>query len=792
MTLRPFALLAASVLLCHCAADSVSSAKTKATVNTDATTAADAAAQTDSATTADGTAQTAGSAPFVVRGSVGQVYVTRATPKQLLELRNAKGDVVASAPADYLGSVVYRKVAPGKGYRVHTVAPALAASAGPVDVLTAAESLPPQTFYSEQKVLPGNGYIKTRDGTTLAYFVTLPGPADKGPYPTIVNYSGYDPARPGHALVSGDQAGLCSVTPVLCDAPDDISAMIAAISGYATVSVNIRGTGCSGGAYDYFEEMQLLDGYDVIETVAAQPWVAHHKVGMTGLSYPGITQLFVAKMRPPGLAAITPLSVIGNTATTLVPGGILNDGFALSWINKVYNKAAPYGQGWEQAQVDKGDLVCKENQLLHDQRMNNVEQAKDPKYYTAEVLAPLNPTGFVDQIEVPVFLACAWQDEQTGPFFFTLLDRFKKAPNRRFTMYNGVHPDGFAPQLLVEWKAFLDIYVARTVPTMPAFMGLLMPELAKQVFSVPMSLPPNRWAGVKTWEEAKAKWEKEPEVQTIFENGAMDPPGAPQGQFRLQFEQWPPKQTKATRWYFQPDGTLLPAVPTATAAASTFQLDPKAGARGLPAKELWSANVQYTWKQPTPGMETAFVSLPLDQTLVMVGSGSVDLWIRTKAADVGDADLEVNLSEVRPDGQERYIQSGWLRASFRKLTPESTELWPEPALLGVDVKPLAVGQWEKVRIGIAAFGHAFRPGSRIRIAVDTPGDSRVDWRFGLLKFPHDVTYDIAHTKDYPSSVALPVLEGVTVPPGTSLPACPSLRGQQCRAFTPLPNVAATW
>jgi predicted acyl esterase len=42
-------------------------------------------------------------------------------------------------------------------------------------------------------------------------------------------------------------------------------------SGYATVNVNIRGTGCSGGAFDFFETMQLLDGYDVIETVAAQP-----------------------------------------------------------------------------------------------------------------------------------------------------------------------------------------------------------------------------------------------------------------------------------------------------------------------------------------------------------------------------------------------------------------------------------------------------------------------------------------------------------------------------------------
>ena len=81
----------------------------------------------------------------------------------------------------------------------------------------------------------------------------------------------------------------------------------------------MRGTGCSGGAFDYFEPLQGLDGYDAIETIARQPWVLHHKVGMMGVSYGGISQLFVGATRPPSLAAITPLSVIDNTQTTLYP-----------------------------------------------------------------------------------------------------------------------------------------------------------------------------------------------------------------------------------------------------------------------------------------------------------------------------------------------------------------------------------------------------------------------------------------------------------------------------------------
>ncbi len=115
--------------------------------------------------------------------------------------------------------------------------------------------------------------MTTRDGTSLAVDVRLPGPADKGPYPTLVEYSGY-----GYANPAGAESGISQIMNLL---------------GYAVVDVNMRGTGCSGGAFDYFERLQSLDGYDVVETAARQPWVLHNRVGMVGVSYGGISQLFV-------------------------------------------------------------------------------------------------------------------------------------------------------------------------------------------------------------------------------------------------------------------------------------------------------------------------------------------------------------------------------------------------------------------------------------------------------------------------------------------------------------------
>ena len=207
--------------------------------------------------------------------------------------------------------------------------------------------------------------------------MTLPGPAEDGPYPTIVNYSGYEPSKPG-GILDESLVGFCDLLPVICDAPNHPSGLIPGFMGYATVGVNMRGTGCSGGAYDYFETLQLLDGYDIIETVAAQPWVFKNQVGMAGLSFPGISQLFVAQTKPPSLRAITPLSVIADTASsTLAPGGIFNNGFAFQWAENVVNGAQPYGQGWERDQIEleyeeTGSSICEENQMLHLQAVDAV------------------------------------------------------------------------------------------------------------------------------------------------------------------------------------------------------------------------------------------------------------------------------------------------------------------------------------------------------------------------------------------------------------------------------------
>src|SRR5262249_37994411 len=157
-----------------------------------------------------------------------------------------------------------------------------------------------------------------------------------------------------------------------------------------------------------------LDGYDVVETIAAQRWVANGEVGMVGISFPGITQLFVARTRPPHLAAITPLSVLDETDATLYPGGIFNDGFALGWAKDRRADARPStasggGQEWASKRIKDGDTTCKANQKLRLQATDVMKMVGANSYNLGAATDALSPASFVHDIDVPVFLAGSWQ-----------------------------------------------------------------------------------------------------------------------------------------------------------------------------------------------------------------------------------------------------------------------------------------------------------------------------------------------------------------------------------------------
>src|SRR3954471_24351490 len=322
---------------------------------------------------------------FDAHGSVNQVYVTGLSPGATTTLLDRRGRKVKTQTANSLGGLLFRDVRSGSRYRVRSGAERSA----PLTVLSARPAPPSTDFYDQQIPSSGYGYLTTRDGIKLAYDVHPPqdvtsvsGPPipklpDSGPTPTLIEYSGY-----GYANPAGPTNGI---------------AILANLMGYTVVDVNMRGTGCSGGAFDFFEPLQSIDGYDVVEAVARQSWVKGHKVGMMGISYGGISQLFTAQTRPPHLAAISPLSTIDATATTLYPGGDLHTGFAVAWAKERQQEAQPAGtcahgtQPYAEQRVADGDTTCRDNQALHGEAANLMAKIRANSHYRPKVADPLDP-----------------------------------------------------------------------------------------------------------------------------------------------------------------------------------------------------------------------------------------------------------------------------------------------------------------------------------------------------------------------------------------------------------------
>ena len=750
--------------------------------------------------------------PLQARGSAHQVDVTGVPARHKVALLNAKHHRVQVKRASSLGGVLFRHVRPAKGYRVKVLA--TGRTAGPVTVHTNAAKPWNTSFYKQKIPDTGYGYITTRDGTKLAYSVHLPtAPATLGvglpdsiesllpslglpytpPYPTLIEYAGY-----GYATPKGPTSGI---------------AVIANLLGFAVVDVSMRGTGCSGGAFDFFEPLQSLDGYDVIETIARQPWVKGHKVGMMGISYGGISQLFTASTRPPSLAAIAPMSVLDATATTLYPGGILNTGFAVAWAKERQAEAQPAGQGlkgvqpYADQQIAKGDATCKANQALHGQAADLMTKIRKNHVYRPKVADPLDPITFVHKIDVPVFLTCQWEDEQTGGHCPALAAHFTGTRKKWFTFTNGVHTDSLDPTTLNRWFDFLQIYVAHESPVLKQVLGkVVAPLLYNQALGVPMSdlvtLPNDPIQNQPTYAGAKAAFEKLPSVRVRFDNGAgtspsgKQIPGDPYDTYEHSFARLPIPGTRATSWYFGAKSNLVNHKPRKR-TITKYVADPRKRPLsdfdgGTAAGGLWGNASQWhwNWKQERHGHAVSFISAPLQKNVTAIGAGSVVAWVRTSKKDV---DFQATISEVHA-GHETFVQNGWLRGSLRTLATgthnilrqRSTLLAPVLSMRPHDVKPLPRKHYTRIVIPLYYQGHAYRKGARIRVTISAPNGTQPIWSTTQPK-PGKGTAKVwvRSTRKHPARLVLPVIPGLSV--GAGFPPCGTLRNEPCRAYEAFTN-----
>src|SRR4051794_17440379 len=513
---------------------------------------------------------TAADAAIDAHGSARQVYANGLKPRAQMKLLDRSGRTVKKKRVSALGALLFRNVKPGSGYRVSGGG----AKSAPLTVLSNRSAPPSTDVYNQQIPSSGYGYMTMRDGTKLAINVHPPSDITNaapvgihlprvstadGPNPTLIEYSGY-----GYANPAGPTNGI---------------AIIANLMGFTVVDVNMRGTGCSGGAFDFFEPLQGLDGYDVIETIARQSWVKNHKVGMLGISYGGISQLFTAQMQPPSLAAISPLSVIDSTQTTLYPGGILNTGFALNWAKERVHDAKPSGQdaGQDYAaeRIAGGDQTCKDNQVMHGEAANLLKKVRQNDHYVPKVADPLAPVTFVHKINVPVFMACQFTDEQTGGHCPTLVRQMTGTQKKWFTFTNGTHVDSLDPETYNRLYDFLSLYVAKQAPSMnAATVQLSAPLVYQAAMGINgLTLPPDPIQQEPSYDAALKAFEQLAPVRVLFDNGAGRKPGEPYPGFEQSFSTFPVPGTKAASYWLAPKAALAARRPRKT-GANAFTWNP--------------------------------------------------------------------------------------------------------------------------------------------------------------------------------------------------------------------------
>ena len=160
-------------------------------------------------------------------------------------------------------------------------------------------------------VITQNGVsMKTRDGVTLRSDIYRPR-AD-GTFPVILMRTPYDKSV-GWAAAPAYQV---------------------ATHGYVVIVQDVRGRYESEGEWYPFRH-ESADGYDAVEWAAALPF-SNGKVGMTGGSYVGATQMLAAMAHPPHLAGICPVDTASNYHDGWTyQGGALEQWFDQNWTTQL-------------------------------------------------------------------------------------------------------------------------------------------------------------------------------------------------------------------------------------------------------------------------------------------------------------------------------------------------------------------------------------------------------------------------------------------------------------------------
>lgn len=445
------------------------------------------------------------------------------------------------------------------------------------------------------------------------------------PNHTLLNYTLTLPAATGQYPV------LLEYDPYAAGVTSDTSW---APDGYAMLGVNFRGTGCSQGTFQPLRgDIWGRDGADVVGWAARQPW-SDGSIGMIGYSFTGVSQLATAEYAGPALKAITPENVFPDLYRDIVyPGGIYN-----SWIT-AWVAGRNFVLGEPVLTASATDPMCDSSQVTQfggDEAQTAVV-AGNP--FLDQVWAH-QPENLLSRVQVPVLGCVDWQDSTAYSRGFDAYRELRPATTW-VVGSNGTHADCVTSQ--AERVKFFDRYLKGER---------------------------NGWGSTP-----HLVIQHEVRPNPAYTNLRDDPAGTT-GAWQSSFASWADVNAAIhpVPLYLQAGGRLGLTPPRSAQAPDTYEYPTPSANTG------YDFGANNRWSNPTaPGGEVVYTTPPLTGDAEFLGPGSGDLWVSSTAPD---SDVQITLSEVRPDGQEMYVENGGcgcpIASSTRGPPPCSGPTTPTP------------------------------------------------------------------------------------------------------------------
>ena len=487
-------------------------------------------------------------------------------------------------------------------------------------------------------------WIRLSDGCRLSAKLWLPEGAEKNPVPAILEYIPY---RKGDATAPRDQ----------------MNHSYFAGHGYASVRVDMRGTGNSDGLQmDEYLALEQDDGQEVITWIAEQPWCTG-AVGMVGISWGGVTSLQAATYDHPALKAIVPVC---STDERYYDDGCYflgcMSGETIGWgaVMLGFNSRPPdpdiVGDEWKSQwleRLQKPPLFL-ENFLRHQRR---------DEYWLQGTVA-----GKHHRIKCPVYAVGGWADCWPNTVFRLLENLPPETPRKAVSgPWGHTYPHlgvpgpaiGFLAEILRWWDRWLkeiDNGIDRE-PQFHGYLSTLVPPNARHPEN------PGRWVAQ---------------------------------------EQWPSPEVNHRRVYFA-DGQLsdnpLAGDKVSLSSPQSCGLD---SGEYMPWYMTGPSSQLALDQRGDDSKSVTFDGEPLETPLDILGTSIAELVV-TPSTSSGL--IAVRLCDVWPDGASTLICFGVLNLAQRE---------------GKDVpRPLVPGTEYRVRVRLNDTGYSVAPGHRLRLAVST-------------------------------------------------------------------------